>query len=294
MLQRAQYARVAAVAAIALLAGTASNAQAELVYGTTLTGQLITWDSATPGTLISGVAVQGLQANEQVVGIDFRPATGELFVLGSFSRLYTMNPNTGVATQVGAGAFTPALNGSTFGFDFNPTVDRIREVSNADQNLRLNPITGGVAATDGTLAYAVGDPNFGVDPDITHAAYTNNFNGAQKTTLYAIDSDRDVLVTINPPNNGVLNTVGPIGLDVTAWGGFDISGVTGVAYAALRDITLNSSTFYTINLATGAATPVGLIDGGVVITAMTVVVPEPASMTALAGVIGLAGLRRKR
>jgi hypothetical protein len=294
MLQRAQYARVAAVAAIALLAGTASNAQAELVYGTTLTGQLITWDSATPGTLISGVAVQGLQANEQVVGIDFRPASGELFVLGSFSRLYTMNPNTGVATQVGAGAFTPALNGSTFGFDFNPTVDRIREVSNADQNLRLNPITGGVAATDGTLAYAVGDPNFGVDPDITHAAYTNNFNGAQTTTLYAIDSDRDVLVTINPPNNGVLNTVGPIGLDVTAWGGFDISGVTGVAYAALRDITLNSSTCYTINLATGAASPVGLIDGGVVITAMTVVVPEPASMTALAGVIGLAGLRRRR
>jgi hypothetical protein len=54
-----------------------------------------------------------------------------------------------------------SLNGSSFGFDFNPTVDRIRVQSDADQNLRLNPATGALAATDTTLSFAVGDTNQG-------------------------------------------------------------------------------------------------------------------------------------
>lgn len=284
---------LAAAAGALAIAGLSSPAKAELIYATTLTGQLVTWDSATPGTLISGVAIQGLQSNEQVVGIDFRPQTGELFAMGSFSRLYTLNPATGVATAVGAG-FAPALNGSTFGFDFNPTVDRIREVSNSDQNQRLNPITGGLAATDINLAYAAGDPNFGQDPDVSNVAYTNNFAGATTTTLYGIDSDRDVLVTIAPPNNGTLNTVGPIGFDTTAWGGFDISGVTGNAYFANRDNTLASSSFYRINLGTGAATNLGQIDGGIVITAMTIAVPEPMTTSAFAAGLGALALVRRR
>ena len=53
--------------------------------------------------------------------------------------------------QRGAPAFTPALSGTAFGFDFNPTVDRIRVVSDTGQNLRLNPDTGAVAAVDGAL-----------------------------------------------------------------------------------------------------------------------------------------------
>ena len=55
------------------------------------------------------------------------------------------------------------LAGSDFGFDFNPTVDRIRLISDADQNLRLNPMTGGVAATDSMLKHNSG-PHFGIDP----------------------------------------------------------------------------------------------------------------------------------
>src|SRR4029453_12592543 len=128
--------------------------------------------SSTPGTIFGALGITGLQAGETVLGIDFRPATGGLYALGSTSRLYTINPTTGAATQVGAaGAFT--LSGTAFGFDFNPVVDRIGVVSDADQNLRLIPDTGAlVGVADTPLAYATGDPNFGLNPNVVGAAYT--------------------------------------------------------------------------------------------------------------------------
>lgn len=286
----------AAVAAMSLTM-SASTAKAELIYATTITGQLVSWDSATPGTIVSGVAIGGLQPNEQIAAIDIRPATGELYALGTFSHVYVINPANGGATLISPNpGFTPALNGSAFGFDFNPTVDRIRETSEANQNQRLHPVTGLVAATDTNLAYAAGDPHAGFDPDVANVAYTNNFNGATTTTLYGIDSDRDVLVTINPPNNGTLNTVGSgLGVNVNAYGGFDISGVTGLAYAALQPNASSASSFYTVNLATGALTLVGQVNGGLFITSMTVAqVPEPVSATALASSLAMLGLRRRR
>src|SRR5262249_44051896 len=141
-------------------------------------------------------------------------ATRQLYALGSTSRLYVVNTFTGNATLVGAGPFTPTLNGTSFGFDFNPTVDRIRIVSDADQNLRLNPATGGAGIVDTALAYAVGDPNAAQNPFIGASAYTNNFAGAAATTLYGIDAALDILVIQNPPNGGVLNTVGALGVNV--------------------------------------------------------------------------------
>jgi hypothetical protein len=46
-----------------------------------------------------------------------------------------------------AAVFMPVLAGTSFGFDFNPTVDRIRLVSDSGQNLRLNPNSGAGATT---------------------------------------------------------------------------------------------------------------------------------------------------
>jgi hypothetical protein len=39
--------------------------------------------------------------------------------------LFTVNTASGALTAIGTG-LTPALSGTSFGFDFNPTVDRIR------------------------------------------------------------------------------------------------------------------------------------------------------------------------
>jgi hypothetical protein len=279
------------VFAVSLSTGFAVPALAEAVYGVTEAGFLVNWESATPGTIIAGVPLQGLQSNEQIVGIEFRPTTGELFGLGSFSRIYSINPASGQASPVSGAGFSPTLNGASFGFDFNPTVDRIRMVSDADQNLRANPITGMIAATDPSLVYAAGDVREGVNPNVSHVAYTNSVPGATTTTLYGMDAGTDSLVrhTVGP-GFAQLVTVGGIGTDITEQGGFDISGPTGVAFATVQDSTLARSTFWTIDLNTGAGSMVGEVGGGHMITAMAVV-PEPASFALL--VIGALMLRRR-
>ncbi|MBX3382447.1 MAG: DUF4394 domain-containing protein [Phycisphaeraceae bacterium] len=282
--------RMMCAGAVGLSMVAACASGADLVYGVTQNQTLVSFQSNAPGSILSGVPIQGLQPNETIHGIDLRPATGELYALGSFSRMYRINPMTGMATQVGMPFATP-LNGSSFGFDFNPTVDRIRIVSDADQNLRANP-NDGTAIVDSPLSFAPGDVNFGVNPNGVHAAYTNNRVGAMSTTLYVIDTNLDALLIQNPANSGLLTTVGPIGADVTDLGGFDISGVTGIAYAAVRDTMLARTTFWTIDLATGTGMMIGEVGGGSILTAITVV-PAPGAAGLLAAG-GLIALRRRR
>ncbi len=280
-------ARAATLAAVIAFAGTASAV--DVVYGVTQNQTLVTFDANNPGMIDSGVAISGLQSNETIQGIDFRPATGELFALGSFSRLYRIDTATGMATQVGS-PFGTTLNGSSFGFDFNPTIDRIRVVSDADQNLVLNPDTGGATLVT-SLFYPAGDPNFGVDPNVVGSAYTNSFAGATTTQLYGVDTGLDILVT-QANSAGTLGTVGSLGVDVSDVVGFDISGATGIAYLAVRDNNLSRTTFWRVNLNTGAATSIGEVGGGALITAMAVT-PAPSAVAALA-LGGLFSSRRRR
>lgn len=245
------------------------SAYAVPMIGVTTTNTLVAFDSATPGTITSTTPITGLAVGESILGVDFRPATGALYGLGSTSRLYVINPTTGAATVVGtAGAFT--LSGTEFGFDFNPTVDRIRVNSDADQNIRLNPDTGGLAATDLPLAFAGTDVNAGMNAIVGGAGYTNSFasNFGGTTTLFDIDSNLNILVTQNPPNNGTLNTVGPLGVDTTAVLGFDIDPAGNTAYAALQ--VGATSSLYSINLATGAATLIGPIGAGLTVRGLAV------------------------
>lgn len=190
--------------------------------------------------------VAGLQSGESILGIDFRPANGQLYALGSSSRIYTINLGTGAATAVGASPFSTLLSGTDFGFDFNPTVDRIRVVSNTGQNLRLNPNDGTIAAADLTL-----NPG---SPMISAAAYTNNFAGATSTTLFVIDHNTDKLYQQNPPNNGTLVETGSLGINITNANGFDIGSMSQKAYL-IASVGL-STRIYSINTMTGAATSV--------------------------------------
>lgn len=113
-----------------------SPAFAEPISGVTSESQLTSFETESPQTLIKAVPITGLQGAETVLRIDFHPATGALFASGSTSRPYSINANTGVATPVGATQFTPTLSGTAFAFDFNPTVDHIRVVSDTGQNFR--------------------------------------------------------------------------------------------------------------------------------------------------------------
>lgn len=276
-----------------------AEVSAVAIYGITGPSNLIVFDSAAPGSASAPLAISGLVAGDSIVGIDFRPADGGLYGLGSGSRIYRINPNTGAATQVGAdGAFT--LSGRAFGFDFNPVPDRIRVVSDAGQNLRLNPNNGALAGTDSALAFAAGDPNAGANPNIVGSAYTNSVRPSPRTPppgtlLYGIDFVLDILVTQNPPNNGTLNTIGALGVNTGELVGFDILAFGNQGFASLTDETSGLSSLYGINLATGAATLIGAIGSGLTIRDIAVSqVPEPGSLALIAlGLAGLAGLRRR-
>lgn len=236
---------------------------------------LIRIDLTDPKRILGRIDLTGLGSGVRLLGIDFRPATGGLYGLGSDSRLYQIDVDSGAATAVSATPFTPALSGTAFGFDFNPTVDRIRVVSNTGQNLRLHPVTGAVAAMDANLAYAGSDPNGGSIPRVTGAAYTNPDNDPMTaTTLYDIDAALGVLVTQNPPNNGTLNTVGALNLDVGDLLGFDIrlDGTSNLAYLAVtqRSRGAQAVRLMRVDLATGAATDLGRIGRGESVTGLAI------------------------
>jgi hypothetical protein len=224
-----------------LTIAAALSVRAETIVALTSGNRLLFFDSATPGTITKVVTVTGLASGQTLVGLDFRPWIDVLYALGSPLQIYSINAETGLAHPFYY--LVPfVLNGTRFGFDFNPTVptanplfdgDMIRVTSNTGQNLRLHPLVSSFSFTDMNLHYAAADPNAAASPNVVGSAYTNNFSGSGATVLYDIDSNLDILAIQNPPNTGTLHTVGPLGVDTTDNVGFDVSGSTGVAFASL-------------------------------------------------------------
>lgn len=242
--------------------------------------RLLRFNAGQPQKLLDRRTLTGLQPGERVLGIDYRVARGQLFALGSSGRLYRIDTATAAATPVGSAPLAVALNGSEFGVDFNPTVDRLRVVSDAGQNLRLHPDTGAVVdgdpkadgvQPDGPLAYDASDVNAGRTPAVVAAAYTYNQHDEKLTTNFAIDARLGVLITqgshegVQPvvsPNTGRLRTVGPLNAGAFERASFDIGDVNNTAYAALTDHDGRVSRWVLIDLATGTATSLGRIAGG--------------------------------
>lgn len=248
-------------------------------------GRLATFDVKTPSTISSAVSVSGLVTGDTLVGIDIRPQNGYLYGLGvnttaDTAQLYALSARTGVAKAIG----DPIANvtGTDFGFDFNPRVDRIRVVSDAGENFRINPNTG-----------APIDSNNGGDIDVSGiqkdgaisgettkvdgAAYTNNQQNATFTTLYTLSAADQKIFIQTPPDNGTQTAgkdvkVGGVTANFTDVGGFDIAPnvnvaannaappAGGVGLAAVN--VAGKATLASIDLNTGAATAVGLIGDG--------------------------------
>lgn len=233
--------------------------QGRIIYGVDGNNNLVRFGSMNPGLVTNVMAITGLQIGELVLGIDFRPNDGRLYAMSTMNRIYVLDTLSGAAQSIGTTGFTPPLNGFSYGFDFNPVPDRIRVHSDAEQDLRLNPLTGKLAAVDSTLTFGAGDANFGFNPTIVGTAYTNSLPGALATTLYAIDSGLDVLVMLPTPNNGIMSTIGSLGVNTSNAVGFDITGNDGTAYAALTIPPNSFSSFYAIDLSSGNAVLIGNI-----------------------------------
>lgn len=254
----------------------------ELFVAVTTSNQLLSFNAGQPGKILSKKPLVGLQSGENIAGIDFRMSKGVLYALGSMNgqgRLYTIDTSTGRASQVGA-PLAVTLEGDEFGFDFNPTVDRIRVVSNTGQNLRLHPDSGSVVDSDpnqpglqldSKLAFDAADSNAGKPARVMAAAYSYNKVNDKITTNFAIDGQLDLLLTqgsregLTPavsPNTGRLFTVGKLGFGVAQRVSFDITDSTNTGFAAFTRAGAGDSKFYLVNLETGSATFLGTIGGG--------------------------------
>ena len=268
---------VASLAACSTMAPEGAE-RAEKTVAVTASNKLLKFNAGRPDRILATLNITGLQAGETLLGIDYRVAKDQLYALGSSGRLYTLNDDTAVATVVGM-PFAVKLEGTQFGFDFNPTVDRIRVVSNTGQNLRLHPDTGAVVdsnptlegvQTDGKLSYAAGDVNFGKSPMAVGAAYSYNKADTKITTNFALDAATGALVTqgsregVMPavsPNTGQFFTVGSLGMTFNS-ASFDIQALSDVAFAALNSDSTSTSRWVMIDLKTGAAKSLGIVGGG--------------------------------
>jgi hypothetical protein len=213
--------------------------------------------------------VQPQGVSGRLIGIDRRPADGALYGLTTTNEIYRIDARTGQATLVSS-LTVPFDGDARSGVDFNPQADRLRVVSHDGQNLRINVLLG-ATAVDGALRYKDGDPGAGKRPRITASAYTHDVADAPDTKLFDIDDERDVLVLQDPPNDGILTTVGPLGIDFGPLGGFDI-----VTDATGRDegYAASGATLYTIDLTTGAARAMGTIgDGRATIVGLAALAP---------------------
>ena len=193
--------------------------------------------------------------NGSVVGIDVRPADGKLYGVVADGTVVTIDLASGKATMKSKlETMLPA--GTMATIDFNPAADRLRLIGSEGTNLRAN-VDDGKVTKDGTLKYADGDANKGKMPKVVAAAYSNSFKGTKETALYDIDAANWTFVRQAPPNDGVLNTLGPFKADGTSWA-FDI---WSDGRGGNEGWLLAGGMLHKVDIATGKTSAVGKVEG---------------------------------
>ena len=235
-------------ALVASLFGTAANAAS--IIGL-VDGKTLVWvDPATKK--VTGKA--DIKGAASVVGIDVRPADGMLYAVTADGGIYTIDAKSGQATM--KSKISEGLKGTVTVVDFNPAADRLRVITSDGANLRIN-VDDGKTIVDGALKYKDGDAQAGKSPKVVAGAYTNSSNPKPAATaLYDID-ETGHLLSQAPPNDGVLNTIGMLGVKIDGPVAFNIvaKGEDNAAWL------VTGGTLYSVDLKTGKATAAGKIEG---------------------------------
>jgi len=233
---------LAASAALLLTASAAPAAEVAALWGDNTISIVDTSQKKVVKTWnVSGIA-------GKVLGIDVRPADGNLYAVGADGGVYWVDLKTGKATMKSK-LDTMLAAGSWATVDFNPVADRLRLMSHDGTNLRVN-VDDGKVVKDGSLKFADKDMHKGETPKIVAGAYTNSYKGTKETALYDIDATIGALIKQAPPNDGVLNAVGKLGFKSDHYA-FDIwSDGAGKNEAWL----MAGDTLYSVDLSSGKAT----------------------------------------
>jgi len=239
--------------AAALALGTAATASQAATLAALQDGQTIVWIDTNQKKVIGSACLEG---GANLVGFDVRPADGKLYGVTPQGAIVTVDAKTGKWEKKSQISEKLPV-GATFSVDFNPLADRLRILSSTGMSYRVN-VEDGKTTVDGALKYAEGDANKGMQPKVTAAAYSNSFAGTKETALYDIDAANGTLSKQAPPNDGILNTIGKLGVKVNGALAFDIAsdgngGNTGWLLAG--------GTLYTVDMATGAAKAFGRVAG---------------------------------
>jgi hypothetical protein len=233
----------------ALLVSNAAVAQSLVALSD---GNTITLVNPKDWKASSSVQIKGAK----LVGFDVRPADNTLYGITDNGWVVTVDPTTGAVTQKAELSTKPAA-GIVVTVDFNPVADRMRIIGSDGMNLRVN-VDDGKATVDGNLKFADTDMHKGEKPNIVAGAYSNSVKGTKETALYDIDGTIGALFKQAPPNDGVLTSIGKLGVKLTGPIAFNIVAEGDGKNAAWL---VNGGTLYTVDLMTGAAKQVGKLSG---------------------------------
>lgn len=240
--------------AAALLAttGMAGAAQAQSLAALVGDDSVATVDVAAK-KVAKTVKVTG--AIGKLVGIDVRPADGMLYGVTSDGAIWTIDAGSGKATQKSKLSMKlPEASAVTV--DFNPVADRLRVIGADGTNLRIN-VDDGMVTKDGDLKFADADMHKGETPKVVAGAYSNSFKGTKETALYDVDATIGGLLKQAPPNDGVLNAIGKLGVKAETYA-FDIAAD---GNGGNEGWLMAGGTLYRVDLASGKAAEHGKIAG---------------------------------
>lgn len=264
--------RVKFISAFVVL-GVSSMASATLMYGHDMrNNRFVSFDSATPGTQ----TLLGTQTTDYF-GLDFNASGSTLYGLSSTGNLQTINLANGAALS------SVAISGVTAGSSWTGiTFD-------ASNNLFLSTFLTGTGSQLWSL-----NANTGAASLIGTMHASNTFIDISISStgrLVAHDITSDSFFDINT-GNGASTLIGAHGLAANFAQGMDFDWSTNTLYAAVYTGG-GTNTYGSVNLTTGAVTPIGSIVSGEYELAAVNPVPEPATLAAL-GMGAIALIRRRK
>jgi hypothetical protein len=172
----------------------------------------------------AGKATKSMEVTgvDRLLGIDLRPATGQLIGVSDAHEIVEIDPETGKATVISKmDKMLPLKDGQPVIVDFNPKANKLRFMTGLT-NHRVD-IESGKVTVDGSLAFEEKDMHAGETPNIVAAAYINSYGKPDATAMYDIDATIGAVIRQTSPNDGTLAAIGKLGVDAADTYAFDVA-----------------------------------------------------------------------